>query len=1101
MATEEKWYFTKEQLANTPSRKCGIDADKELSYRQQAANFIQDMGQRLVVTQLCINTAIVYMHRFYVFHSLSQFHRNSIASAALFLAAKVEEQPRKLEHVIKVAHMCLHRDTSPLDVRSEAYQSEAHDLVFNENVLLQTLGFDVAIDHPHTHVVRCCHLVKASKDLAQTSYFMASNSLHLTTMCLQYKPTVVACFCIHLACKWSNWEIPQSNEGKSWFWYVDRSVTSELLAQLTAEFLHIFDKCPSRLKKKIMSISERQSPSMHHPSLPNSPFDVEPRRVAAVDDGGPSFQSARPYPAEEDKKKPASQPSSARPPTDYREYRDKKERERLEREKLSQSTGSLPQDKHHHPHHHKPSVPGPLLSGASSSMSLAPGSGTPISKHMVPQKAAVHHNHHHHHHHRPDLKLQQKHSSSAPRDSGSFRQRIPRDYQQPPNYSQHQLANNHAAAPKDSNPLLGDAVDPAAPDASHLDKSSSNNNHSARPALFDKRSFDPRHKIVDHRKEDQKNSQFPNPPPPKYPEHIRSNDRLSRKLPELEQRSEEVRKLIEKPLPIPKPRAEIHKEEYIANMLKQSHNPNKLAHNSRIFPHDLSKQPQPGLVKPQVHQQQQLQQQQQQQQLIHQHPHMSLIFKEKNGIQMNPNLAINDDKIDKRKHDELTQVPLIKHKSLFSPDKITPPQDLNLNQRKFLNKKTPPASSSKLIKQELNQDVLDLNTQSLFSMSPELNLKRELPQEQKIKSEENNLEKKPRMGDIKPEKLPIFEAELLFNGPSLKTESDLSPMKSAQGISALLQEPLAPMPSLLQTLSSDEGIFSQVSGPVEASQNFQDLPSGQKPTALGSSQPNISQEEPFVSTVDISLFSSPVVSSQVPIVVPAAPETPGAVSKKQENHHKSEKKKKKEKHKHKDKDKDKEKSKDKHKHKHKDKDKHRDKEKDKEKEKSKDGGVDKRDKHDDSVTAPIRITIPKDKLNLVDTPDGKKKSPSAGIKIKIPKERLKNKEAPAAGHQGPLKIKIRTNATASGQPEGYNIENRKRERGDDANQPPAKKFHGQSGQVGQVGQPGQAAQAGQPQRGSDRQNGRHYSSSNNKEKHSSKDTKTSISKLISHHQT
>lgn len=49
MAADEKWYFTKEQLINTPSRRCGIDADKELSYRQQAANFIQDMGQRLVV--------------------------------------------------------------------------------------------------------------------------------------------------------------------------------------------------------------------------------------------------------------------------------------------------------------------------------------------------------------------------------------------------------------------------------------------------------------------------------------------------------------------------------------------------------------------------------------------------------------------------------------------------------------------------------------------------------------------------------------------------------------------------------------------------------------------------------------------------------------------------------------------------------------------------------------------------------------------------------------------------------------------------------------------------------------------------------------------
>lgn len=49
MAAEERWYFTREQLNNSPSRRCGIDAEKELSYRQQGANLIQDMGQRLQV--------------------------------------------------------------------------------------------------------------------------------------------------------------------------------------------------------------------------------------------------------------------------------------------------------------------------------------------------------------------------------------------------------------------------------------------------------------------------------------------------------------------------------------------------------------------------------------------------------------------------------------------------------------------------------------------------------------------------------------------------------------------------------------------------------------------------------------------------------------------------------------------------------------------------------------------------------------------------------------------------------------------------------------------------------------------------------------------
>ena len=49
-------------------------------------------------TQLCINTAIVYMQRFYMFHSFTKFHRNFIAAAALFLAAKVTQRPIILFH-------------------------------------------------------------------------------------------------------------------------------------------------------------------------------------------------------------------------------------------------------------------------------------------------------------------------------------------------------------------------------------------------------------------------------------------------------------------------------------------------------------------------------------------------------------------------------------------------------------------------------------------------------------------------------------------------------------------------------------------------------------------------------------------------------------------------------------------------------------------------------------------------------------------------------------------------------------------------------------------------------------------------------------------
>ncbi|XP_072553398.1 cyclin-T1 isoform X2 [Salminus brasiliensis] len=246
---ESRWYFNREQIENSPSRRSGLDPDKELSYRQQAANFIQDMGQRLNLSQLSINTGIVYMHRFYMVQSFTRFHRNVISPAALFLASKVEEQPRKLEHVIRVAHACLNPQDPTLDSRSDTYVQQSQDLVALESIILQTLAFDITIDHPHSHVVKCTQLVRASKDLAQTSYFMATNSLHLTTFCLQYSPTVVACVCIHLACKWSNWEIPVSTDGKHWWEYVDPKVTLELLDELTHEFLQILEKTPNRLKR------------------------------------------------------------------------------------------------------------------------------------------------------------------------------------------------------------------------------------------------------------------------------------------------------------------------------------------------------------------------------------------------------------------------------------------------------------------------------------------------------------------------------------------------------------------------------------------------------------------------------------------------------------------------------------------------------------------------------------------------------------------------------------------------------------------------------------------------------------------------------------
>ena len=64
MAGVHRWQFTPDELQNTPSRKAGIDSDKELNYRQQCANLIQDMGQRLnVYPSQIVPSTPSHMHR------------------------------------------------------------------------------------------------------------------------------------------------------------------------------------------------------------------------------------------------------------------------------------------------------------------------------------------------------------------------------------------------------------------------------------------------------------------------------------------------------------------------------------------------------------------------------------------------------------------------------------------------------------------------------------------------------------------------------------------------------------------------------------------------------------------------------------------------------------------------------------------------------------------------------------------------------------------------------------------------------------------------------------------------------------------------------
>ena len=58
-----------------------------------------------------------------------------------------------LQHLISFPFLCF----------MKAYLELASECVINENILLQTLGFSISVEHPHAKVVKTCTLVKGNR--------------------------------------------------------------------------------------------------------------------------------------------------------------------------------------------------------------------------------------------------------------------------------------------------------------------------------------------------------------------------------------------------------------------------------------------------------------------------------------------------------------------------------------------------------------------------------------------------------------------------------------------------------------------------------------------------------------------------------------------------------------------------------------------------------------------------------------------------------------------------------------------------------------------------------------------------------------------------
>ena len=205
--------------ASSASATAGDDriaTEWDKACRSRGCEFTFSFGTLLRLPLRTIASACVFFHRFYLRHSFHLFDCTDVSVAALFLAGKTEDTPRRIADV--VVQLVQFRENRLIEVEGPEFVEIRKKIFDNEAAILCAIEFNFTVQHPFEFVISalkklfpCKTLLENTKgiytELGYSAWKLVEDSFR-SPECLRHRPQTLAVVAIFLASKYESVFVP-----------------------------------------------------------------------------------------------------------------------------------------------------------------------------------------------------------------------------------------------------------------------------------------------------------------------------------------------------------------------------------------------------------------------------------------------------------------------------------------------------------------------------------------------------------------------------------------------------------------------------------------------------------------------------------------------------------------------------------------------------------------------------------------------------------------------------------------------------------------------------------------------------------------------------